>query len=85
MRVLPERISAAWIETLTNDDLLELEARQRGKFDVLVKKEKRLRGDKYDMCRGSAELMNAWDRWSRLSAATRERSLIPLKPAVAVE
>ncbi len=81
MRVLPERISSTWIETLTDTDLLELEQRQRGRFDVLEKREKKLRGDKYNMMRGSAELMDAWDRWSRLSAATRDRSLTPLKPA----
>ncbi|MEX2177458.1 MAG: hypothetical protein WD801_02030 [Gemmatimonadaceae bacterium] len=81
MRVLPERISSTWIETLTDTDLLELEQRQRGRFDVLEKREKKLRGDKYNMMRGSAELMDAWDRWSRLSAATRYRSLTPLKPA----
>ncbi len=77
MRVVPDRISMAWIETLTNDDLLDVEARVHAKFNILEKREKKARGDKYQLMRGPAELMDAWDRWSRLHAATRDRSLNP--------
>jgi len=81
MRVVPERISLAWIETLTNDDLLDVEARVHAKFTVLERREKKVRGDKYQLMRGPAELMDAWDRWSRLHAATRDRSLNPRREA----
>jgi hypothetical protein len=77
MRVLPDRISLAWIETLTDVDLLDVEARVHARFTVLERREKRARGDKYQLMRGPADLMEAWDRWSRLLAATRERSLNP--------
>ncbi|HEY8176847.1 MAG TPA: hypothetical protein VIF32_14195 [Gemmatimonadaceae bacterium] len=77
MRVLPDRISMAWIETLTDVDLLDVEARVHARFTVLERREKRARGDKYQLMRGPADLMEAWDRWSRLLAATRERSLNP--------
>lgn len=81
MRVVPERISLAWIETLTNDDLLDVEARVHAKFTLLERREKKVRGDKYQLMRGPAELMDAWDRWSRLHAATRDRSLNPRREA----
>lgn len=77
MRVVPERISMAWIETLTDVDLLDVEARVHARFSLLERREKKARGDKYQLMRGPADLMEAWDRWSRLLAATRERSLNP--------
>jgi hypothetical protein len=77
MRVLPERISMAWIDSLTDADLLDVEARVHARFAVLERREKKARGHKYQLCRGPADLMEAWDRWSRLQAAARERSLNP--------
>jgi hypothetical protein len=77
MRVVPERISTAWIETLTDADLLDVEARVHARFALLERREKRVRGYRYELMRGPADLMEAWDRWSRLHAATRERSLNP--------
>lgn len=77
MRVVPDRISMAWIETLSDVDLLDVEARVHAKFSVLERREKKARGDKYQLMRGPADLMDAWDRWSRLLSATRERSLNP--------
>jgi hypothetical protein len=77
MRVVPERISMVWIDTLTNEDLLDVEARVHARFSLLERREKKLKGDRYQLMRGPAELMEAWDRWSRLQAATRERKLNP--------
>ncbi|HMC57272.1 MAG TPA: hypothetical protein VKH19_18980 [Gemmatimonadaceae bacterium] len=79
MRVVPEVIDWNWITTLTDEDLLDVERRVHGKFVVLERREKKLRGAKYELCRGSAELMQAWDRWGRLANATRERSLRPVR------
>ena len=75
MRVVPESINRAWIDTLSDADLIDCEARVREKFAVIERREKRARGDKYQLFRGPADLMAAWDTWSRLSAAARERSL----------
>jgi hypothetical protein len=82
MRLVPDRISLAWIETLSDADLLDVEARVRARFTLLERREKKARGDKYQLMRGPADLMEAWDRWSRINAATRDRSLNPLKEQV---
>ncbi len=80
MRVLPDRVNAAWIETLSDDDLLDVEERVHKTFSTLERREKKLRGDRFQLMRGPEELLNAWDRWSRLLNATRERSLKPRRP-----
>lgn len=77
MRLVPAQISRDWIETLSDADMIDIEARLHAAFTVIEQREKKARGHKYELCRGTAELMSAWDRWSRLSAATRERSLNP--------
>jgi len=81
MRIVPESLSADWIDSLTNDELLDVERRTHEKFGVLERREKKARGARYDLMRGSAELMDAWNRWGRLSNATRERSLRPIRSA----
>jgi hypothetical protein len=73
----------AWIETLSDIDLLDVEARVHAKFSVLERREKKARGDKYQLMRGPADLMDAWDRWSRLLSATRERALNPRRESAA--
>ena len=80
MIAIPARIQHAWIDTLTDRELLDVEAHLRDLFFKLEGEEKRKIGRKYDMFRGPAELMEAWDRWSRVHTATRERSLNPAHP-----
>jgi hypothetical protein len=80
MRVVPARINTTWIGTLTDDDLISVESRLHEKFSVLERREKRLRGPKYQLCCSPTDLMEAWDRWSRVNAATRARSLHPKRP-----
>lgn len=75
MRVVPETINQTWIETLADDDILDIERRLHAKFSVIERREKKLHGARYQLFKGSAELLLAWDRWSRVSNATRERSL----------
>ena len=75
MRVVPERITRAWIVTLADDDLVAVEARLHGRLAILEKREKKLRGAKYELMRSPADVMDAWDRWSRVNRATQERSL----------
>lgn len=75
MRVVPEVINWGWVTTLSDEDLVDVESRMHARFTVIERREKKLRGPKYELMRGSAELMAAWDRWSRLANAVRERSL----------
>lgn len=77
MRLVPERISAEWISTLTNDDLIEVEARLHERFTALERREKKARGARYQLLCSPPDLMDAWDRWSRVLTATRSRSLNP--------
>jgi len=81
MRLLPERINAAWISTLADEDLLDIETRLYDRFTALDTRHKRLRGGAYNLMRGPTELIDAWDRWSRVSVATRTRSLVPRRPS----
>ena len=77
MRVAPERIKKEWIDTLTDEDLMAVEARLHAQFDVLERREKKLRGASYQLFRSPPEVMDAWDRWSRVLTAARARSLNP--------
>jgi hypothetical protein len=77
MRLVPERISLEWIGTLTDEDLIDIEARLHERFNALERREKNSKGARYDLFRAPADVMAAWDRWSRVSNATRSRSLNP--------
>lgn len=77
MKKIPSQINVAWIGTLSDDDLIGVEAGLHARFSVLETREKKLRGAKYDLVRCPADVMEAWDRWSRVNAATRSRSLHP--------
>ena len=77
---IPGRITATWIDSLTNDDLLMAETRLKKVFAVRERVEKSKLGGAYDLMRGDAELMSAWDRWSRVNSAIRVRGLTPNRP-----
>lgn len=77
MRPVPEQMNRAWIDSLSDDDLLDVELRLHGRFLTLEQREKKVRGEQYTMMRAPADLLHAWDRWSRVLNATRERSLVP--------
>ena len=72
---LPEYITTKWIDSLGNDSLLEAELSLHKIFSALEQEEKAQGGANYSMMRGSADLMAAWDRWSRVSTAVRARGL----------
>ena len=78
MRV-PPRITATWIDSLSDENLLLAELRLKNAFAKEERAEKRRLGLAYDLMRGPAELMLAWDRWSRVNAATRTRKLNPTR------
>jgi hypothetical protein len=77
MRVVPERIDAAWISTLADEDIIAIEARLQARFAILDSREKKLRGQSYNLMRGPADLVLAWDRWSRIRSARQSRKLQP--------
>ena len=83
MKIVPESLSADWIDSLTDVELLDVERRTHEKFVVIERREKKLRGERYNLMRGSAELMDAWNRWGRIANATRARSLRPIRSAAA--
>jgi len=75
MRLIPTRINAAWIGTLADDDLVDIEARLHERFSLLDQRYRRTAKEHYNLMRGPTELIDAWDRWSRISVAARGRSL----------
>jgi len=77
MRLVPERINTDWIATLSDADLIDVEARLHSKFALLERREKTKRGASYQLCCSSRGTMDAWDRWSRVLTAARSRSLNP--------
>ena len=81
MRV-PPRITATWIDSLTDDNLLLAELRLKTAFAKEERAEKKRTGRAYDLMRGPAELMLAWDRWSRVNAAARGRKLNPTRAVI---
>ncbi|MBI3567837.1 MAG: hypothetical protein HY084_06495 [Gemmatimonadetes bacterium] len=83
LKRIPEKINAAWIDTLADVDLLDVESRLHEKFTVLDRKHKTLRGSRYVLLQGPTELIDAWDRWSRVDRAARARSLAPNRRKIA--
>ena len=72
---IPEHITPNWIDSLPNDSLLDAESSLHKIFSTLEQEEKARGGANYSMMHGSANLMAAWDRWSRVSTAVRARGL----------
>jgi len=72
---MPEHVTGAWLDSLTNDDLLTAESRLHKSYLALEKVEKHRLGDRYDLMRAPAEVLEAWGRWSRVSTEARGRRL----------
>ena len=81
MRV-PERITQDWIGGLDDAGLLAAESSLRQLFAAEEATHRRAVGRRYDLMRGPAELIGAWDRWSRVNAAARARKLNPRRALV---
>lgn len=81
MRPVPERISREWIDTLSDQDLVDIEARLHDRFKTLERREKKSMGSRFTMMRAPADLLDAWDKWSRILNVTRERALVTRKLA----
>jgi len=72
---VPEYITTRWIDSLANESLLDAESSLHKIFSDLEQEEKAQVGADYSLMQGSADLMAAWDRWSRVSTAVRARKL----------
>jgi hypothetical protein len=81
MRLAPQRITRDWILTLTNEDLLDVEARLHDQLATLERRERKLHGNKYELLRSPPDVMLAWERWSRVCNAARARALNPRRVA----
>jgi hypothetical protein len=79
MTVVPSHINGTWVATLTDEEILSVEGDLHEAFSALEFREKKARGDRYNLMRSPADLMDAWNRWSVVNAATRARSLNPRK------
>jgi hypothetical protein len=75
MMRIPERVNGTWIDSLTDGDLLAAESQLHTDFAKLDGRERKKRGSAYDLMRGPAGLLAAWDRWSRVSTEARARRL----------
>jgi hypothetical protein len=72
---IPDRITARWISTLSNDELQNAERVLHGSFSQAETSEKARLGRAYSLMRGPETLTNAWLRWSMVCNATRDRGL----------
>jgi hypothetical protein len=73
---VPDRVTADWIATLANGQLMTVESRLHSEFldEETVEKEKR--GDRYTLLQGPAALVNAWLRWQMVTNEARSRGLL---------
>ncbi|MBK6489070.1 MAG: hypothetical protein IPF98_19975 [Gemmatimonadetes bacterium] len=72
---IPERITARWIATLSNDELQAVERTLHGSFDKQDSSERLSKGSAYSLMKAPETLTNAWLRWSMVCNATRDRGL----------
>ena len=73
---VPERVTADWIGTLANAQLMTVEARLHSEFLDEEIQEKERRGDRYALLQGPPALVNAWLRWQMVSNEARSRGLL---------
>jgi len=76
MMTVPDRLTADWIATLGNGDLVAVESDLHSEFLEEENEEKRRRGDRYALLQGPAPLVNAWLRWLMVNNEARLRSLV---------
>ena len=74
--LLPDRLTAAWIATLADTQLLQVESHLHGAFFVEETDEKRRRGGSYTLLQGPESLVTAWHRWILVNNEVRTRGLV---------
>ena len=73
---VPDRVTADWIATLGNGQLVTVESRLHSEFLDAETHEKERRGDRYALLQGPAALVNAWLNWQMVSNEARSRGLL---------
>ena len=73
---VPERVTADWIATLANAQLMTVESRLHSEFLDEENEEKERRGDRYTLLQGPAALVKAWLRWQMVNNEARSRGLL---------
>ena len=81
MTTASPRLTVASIASLSADELLDAEYALHVRFAELDAVERKTKGSKYNLVRGSEELVDVWDQWGRLTKAAMARSLVPRKMA----
>ena len=76
MMVLPDRLTANWIATLANTQLVSVESHLHGEFAAEETREKRRRGLRYVLLQGPEALVTAWHRWVMVNKEVRTRGLL---------
>lgn len=79
---LPAKINARWMDGLDDATLVAAEVKLRAAYATLERRERKAVGERYDLLRGPADLMEAWDRWTRVNNEMRTRGLNRAKPPV---
>lgn len=85
MRPVPAVITGVWMDSLSDDDMVAVEARLYAKLAQLQRRESKLHGSRYQLFRSPADVLEAWDRWSRVTGMLRGRSLIPRRGRAGAE
>jgi hypothetical protein len=73
---IPDRVTAGWIATLANTQLMTIESRLHSEFLDEESLERERRGDRYTLLQGPAALVNAWLKWQMVSNEARSRGLV---------
>jgi len=73
---IPDRVTARWMATLGDDQLMAAEAELHAAFRSSERAEKERSGARYMLLQGPAALVNAWQRWLLVSNETRNRGLV---------
>jgi hypothetical protein len=73
---VPDRLTAGWIATLADGQLMTVESRLHSEFIDEESQEKERRGDRYALLQGPSALVNAWLRWQMVSNEARSRGLL---------
>lgn len=73
---VPDRVTAGWIATLGDGQLMTIESRLHSEFLDEEGHEKKRRGDRYALLQGPPALVNAWLRWQMVNNEARSRGLL---------
>ena len=74
--IVPDNVTADWIATLGNKQLVSVESRLHSEFLDEDNQERARRGHRYALLQGPAALVNAWLRWQMISNEARFRKLL---------